>query len=72
MLEKYLQNSEATACVWGVLNDPTGARAGPGLYELDFISMGKGMVANTSGHRTVFMLLLQEKDQIPLFSSNRT
>lgn len=53
-------------------NDRTGTRAGPGLYELDFISMGKIMVANTSGHRTVFMLLLQEKDQIPLFSSNRT
>lgn len=59
-------------CVWGVLYDWIGTRAGTGFYELDFISMGTIMVANTSGHNTAFMLLLQKKDQIPLFSSNRT
>lgn len=71
-LAKYLQYSEETACVWGVFYGWIGTRAWTGFYELDFISMGTIMVANTSGHHTVFMLLLQEKDQIPLFSSNRT
>lgn len=71
-LAKYLQYSEETVCVWGVVYDWAGTRAGTGFYELDFISMRTIMVANTSGHNTAFILLLQEKDQIPLFSSNRT